>query len=227
MARDETGYETLLGAGLVPNVPCARVDTWDQLLAMLFEWDATSYKTLVLDALGGFERLCHEHVCKREFNGDWGEKGFTAYQRGYEVSLTDWLALLKAVDRLRDKGVTTLLLSHCKVETFKNPTGADYDHYVAECHHKTWALTKRWADAILFGTFFTIVETDRGSKPETLRKGKGIGGTERVIYTQHRDGYDAKNRYNMPESIDIPNDPSSIWKTIWTTIQPQTPKGSQ
>jgi len=35
MAAGETGYETLLGAGLVPQVDAARVESWQQLLDTL------------------------------------------------------------------------------------------------------------------------------------------------------------------------------------------------
>jgi len=216
MARGETGYETLLGSGLVPSVDAARIEDWPGLLELIPTLDV--FKTVNLDAVGGFERLCHEFICDRDFNGDWGEKGFASYQKGYDVSITEWLKLLVALDRLRDKGVVVVILSHCKVKTFKNPMGADYDRYVSDVHDKTWGVTAKWADAVLFGNFFTVVETARSSKPEALKKGKGIGGTERVIYTERRDAFDAKNRYGMPEILDIPNEPENVWNTIWGHI---------
>ena len=215
-ARDETGYETLLGSGLVPSIDAARIDNWPGLLELIPTLD--TFKTVDFDAIGGFERLCHEFICDRDFNGDWGEKGFVSYQKGYDVAITEWLKLLAALDRLKDKGVVIVILSHCKVKSFKNPMGADYDRYVSDVHDKTWAVTAKWADAVLFGNFFTVVETARSSKPEALRKGKGIGGTERVIYTERRDAFDAKNRYNMPTVIDIPNEPDKMWSTIWGHI---------
>jgi len=215
-ARGETGYETLLGSGLVPSIDAARIDNWPGLLELIPTLD--TFKTVDFDAIGGFERLCHEFICDRDFNGDWGEKGFVSYQKGYDVAITEWLKLLAALDRLKDKGVVIVILSHCKVKSFKNPMGADYDRYVSDVHDKTWAVTAKWADAVLFGNFFTVVETARSSKPEALRKGKGIGGTERVIYTERRDAFDAKNRYNMPPVIDIPNEPDKMWSTIWGHI---------
>ena len=85
MAQGETGYETLLGVGLVPQVDAAYVSDWHGLLALLDKMaqvEEPMHKVLALDALGGFERLCHEHVCRRDFGGDWGEKGFSSYQKG-------------------------------------------------------------------------------------------------------------------------------------------------
>ena len=217
MAKGETGYETLLGSGLVPCVLTAEVPGWRGLLALLDSMAAQptlEIKTLALDALGGFERLCHEHVCNRDFEGNWGEKGFAGYQRGFDLAVTDWLRLLQRLDRLRDRGVTVLLLSHVQIRPFKNPLAEDYDRYVADVHHKTWAVTHQWADAVLFGQFVAVINKDR----PTDKKGKGIGRTERILCCERRDAYDAKNRYGMPAEIDIPDDPSRTWPTIWEAL---------
>ena len=217
MAGRERGYETLYNNDLVPECSCAVLESWSDTLAQVdaLANDPGDIKTLVLDALGGFERQCHDHVCQREYKGDWGEKGFTSYMRGYGVSIADWLALLAALDRLRFMhGTTVLLLSHAKIVTFKNPLGPDYDHFVADCHDKTWGVTAKWADAVFFYNFHTIVETDRGND----KKGKGIGGYERRIYTQRCDAYDAKNRFGMKEMIQIPDDPNKSWSTLADAI---------
>ena len=210
MASGETGYETLLGAGLVPSVPAARIAKWSELLGTLDSLieDHSGVKVLALDAMGGFERLCHEHVCIKEFGGEWGDRGFNSYQKGYEQSVTHWLSMLSRLDRLWDAGITIVILSHCRIKTFKNPLGSDYDRYVSDTHDKTWAATAKWADAILFGNFLWVVD----------KKGKGVGGTDRVVYTERRDSFDAKNRYGMNEIIEIPNDPSETWSTLQNAI---------
>lgn len=216
MAAGETGYETLLGAGLVPQVDVASATNWTALLATLDKLataDSVPYKVLALDAIGGIERLCHTHVCNRDFDGDWGEKGFTSYQKGYDVAVTDWLQLLQRLDNLRACGVTIVLLGHVQIRSFRNPTGEDFDRYVSAIHHKTWSATHRWADAVLFGQFRTITAKLGGSSSK-----KGIGGTDRILYCERRDAYDAKNRYGMAAEIDIPADPAQVWDTIWKAL---------
>jgi len=217
MSAGETGYETLLGAGLVPSIDAATINTWEELLIMLDNVDG--HDTVILDALGGFERMCHAYICDREFNGDWGERGFASYQKGYDVSITEWLKFLVKLDQLRSNGSMIIILSHCKIKTFKNPLGADYDRYVSDVHDKTWAVTAKWADTVLFGNFYSVIETNKSNKHEALKKGKGIGGTERIIYTERRDAFDAKNRYGMDNEIDIPNNTSQIWDTIYNQIR--------
>jgi hypothetical protein len=214
MAAGETGYETLLSAGLVPSVPATRIRTWSECLGVLDDLiaDQQGLKALGVDAIGGFERMCHEHVCNRDFNGDWSEKGFGSYQKGYDLSVGDWLQMLARLDRLWDAGLTIVLLSHCKIKTFKNPMGADYDRYVADVHDKTWSVTHKWADFVGFGTFLSVIEG--GKTGERAKKGKGIGMASRVLYTERRDSFDAKNRYGMPDMIQMPDDPSLMWGEI-------------
>lgn len=218
MASGETGYETLLGKELVPDVPTVMIESHLEALAFLDDLanrDSIGYKTLCLDALGGFERLCHQHVCEREFNGDWGERGFTAYQKGYDIAIADWLQLLQRLERIRKRGVMIILAGHCQIRSFKNPVGEDFDRYTSDLHHKTWAVTHKWADAVLFGTFLTITDKNRDNRV------RGIGGTERILYCERRDAYDAKNRYGMPAEIRIPNDRQQAWATISKEIYPK------
>lgn len=219
MSRGETGFVTLRGAGLAPDIDCANIDNWQQMLATIDHLVATdtSYKTVVLDALGGFERMCHEYVCRRDFDGDWGEKGFSSFHKGYDMSVGDWLILLSKLDQLRSqRGIMVLILSHVKVKTFKNPLGPDFDRYAADCHDKTWGATHKWADAVFFGNYMQIV--DGGKTGKQAQKGKGIGGDARVLCTQRRDSYDAKNRYGMEAEIQMPDDPAQMWATIWAAM---------
>lgn len=211
MARGETGYQTLLNAGRVPSIPCLVADSWDGLLGVLdaLVADPGEVKTLALDALGGFERLCHEHVCARDFGNNWGEKGFGAFAKGYDLAVTDWLGLLNRLDRINEQGVAIWILSHVGVRPFKNPLGPDFDRYEAACHAKTWSVTHKWADAVLFANFRTVLNVEKGEQ----RK-KGIGGTDRVIYTERRDAWDAKNRFGMPEEIDITGEPAEAFQAV-------------
>jgi len=215
MARGETGYDTLLGVGRVPYVDATVVETWPALLALLDELllqEKLPYETLVFDALGGIERLCHEEVCRRDFKGLWDDKGFLAYHKGYDVAVTDWIQFLARLEKLSGKGLAILLLGHTLVKPHRNPEGEDFDRYVCSVHPKTWNSTHQWADAVLFGSFLQVVD-DSGTRK------RGIGGYDRIINCTRRDLFDAKNRYGMPDEIEIPDDPAVIWSTIYGHIR--------
>jgi len=216
----ETGYETLAAGGRVPVVDRTKVQSWSELLARVAWLETQKYETIVIDAFGGAERFCHEHVCNREYQGDWGEKGFTSFQKGYDVSIAEWLLLLQALDHMQEAtGATVLLLGHCKIKSFKNPLGADFDRYISDCHEKTWGPTHKWADIVLFGNFLTEVVT----ASKSAKKGKGVGGTTRVVYTSRRDAYDAKNRHGMVPVFTLSDNPADGWNNITSEIQ----KGQQ
>lgn len=218
MAAGEPGYLTLYGNGRVPAVPYMTVHSWPQLLASIDHIsvvDSAKVKVLVLDAIGGLERMCHEHVCQKEFGGDWGEKGFLSYHKGYDVSINYWLSMLVRLQSLRDnRGVAIVLLSHAKISNFKNPMGEDFDRYVADCHPKTWGVTAKLADVVLFGNFFTVTEEATTNK----KRHKGVGGNDRVVYTERSDAYDAKNRHGMEPVISLTDKPEESWGIVWQAM---------
>lgn len=224
MSDSETGYDTLLGHGLVPQVRAAVVDTFtDQLgwVRSLAE-DTQGVRTLVLDAVGGFEHLCRKHVCERDFKGDWGEGGFAAYGRGYALVEREWQVFIQALERLRDtQGVQILMLGHVRIEQFKNPTGTDYSRYASDLHQKVWSATSKFCDAVLFGQFYQSVNVGRAeqNKSAAEKRGKVAGEAQRVVVTERRDGFDAKNRFGMPGEVWITAGPDGMYEEIWQHIE--------
>ena len=218
MARGETGLETLIDSGRLEEVPhFPELMTFVEFLDAL-EWirdNTHDYKTVVIDTLNGLERLCHEHVCERDFGNDWGNKGFGNYQTGYEVSLADWRVLLNLLDEIRaKKTMAVICLCHTKVTTFKNPEGPDFDRYQPEMHKWTWGLTHKWADHVLFANFYTVVETQG-----TNKKGKAVGGQQRVMYTERHAAYDAKNRGGLPEEIEMGSSAKEAWNNFISAMK--------
>lgn len=218
MVGDETGYETLRSAGRVPKCKRVRIQTWGQNIAMIEDLIANDrgIEYLVYDTMGGLERACHAHVCATEYKGNWGEKGFMGYQRGYAAAVTPWIDMLSRLNRLRDaRSIGVIMLSHAKREKVQNPEGADYDRFSPDCHEKTWAPTARWCDATLFGGFIADVDAEADEK-----KGKLIAGKKRVVRAEPGGAYVAKNRYGMPDKIELPDDPDLMWTTIMQYINP-------
>ena len=214
MTKNETGLITLIENGQVPPTPWIRfprpkdtfsneAETWtealDALRALLTE--DHPYKTLVLDTMNGLERLCHEYVCTNSYKGDWGEKGFLGFQRGYDTALQDWRTLLNSLDRIRDdRDMNVFALCHTSVKTQTNPLGPDWDRFVPAVHKKTWDLTHGWSDMCLFGQFEVEVDTQQS---KSKAKGKGRGGSTRLLHTTYSAAWDAKNRHGLPEEIEV------------------------
>lgn len=218
MDNQEDGIGRLKTARRIPDdIPSLPpVSTWGDVQDALTQLasDPHDFRTLVIDTLGGMERLCHEFVCARDYKNVWGGgSGFTAYGRGYEVSLPDWRGFLNRLDRLRsDRGMSIIALAHSLVKPFKNPEGEDYDRYNADMHQKTWGVTHKWADLIVFANYHVEVER------EGLRA-KGKGGQLRFMNTEFTAAYDAKNSCGLPPSISMGESGAEAWANLVSEIQ--------
>lgn len=223
MTNDERGYYTLANRGAVPSIDAGMVSDWDDLLNTIQKEITPSkkWKTLIIEAAGGIERLAHEKVCKEFFDGDWGEKGFMGYMRGYRIAQSEIRKLVQVLDECNMAGKMIIMTSHPVIRTFNNPAGADYDRYICDLNEKTYTILERWVDAVLFGTYETLVKKDQGKD-----KGKGVAGYERVVYCTRADAWEAKNRYSMPSVIKLPDDPSQMFTNIFGYMakQPQEAK---
>src|SRR5262249_14995615 len=144
-----------------------------------------------------------------------GRDGFTAYMTGYDVALAEWRLLIDALDRLRSsRRMSILALAHSRITTFKNPEGSDYDRYTVDLHHKTWSLTHKWADLVLFANFVAHIDSRKGEE-----KGKAKGGSRRVIFTTRTAAYDAKNRHGLPEQIEAGHSASEAWANFAAALR--------
>jgi hypothetical protein len=105
-----------------------------------------------------------------------------------------------------------------KVGTFNNPMGANYDRFSPEMAKETWGMTHKWADCVFFGNFESVIVGGQmeGKQP---RKGKGIGGRTRVLYTVRHDAYDAKNRLNLPPDIEMGDSPAEGFQNFMDAIK--------
>jgi len=217
--KGESGLETLIDSKQLPEIDhFPELQTWGELRAAVaaIAKDEHDFKTLVIDTGNGAEQLCHEEVCRRDYANDWGPKGFTSYMQGYSTALADWREFLADLDALRaTRKMGIIVLCHTKVATFKNPGGADYDRYEAKMHAKTWALTKEWADIVLFGDY----DTDVSKQQPKDTKGKASDGKTRVLYTERTAVFDAKNRHGLPDEIDMGTSGKEAWTNFVTAMK--------
>lgn len=187
--------------GSTDNMDVARMDkptSWAMLKNEIafIKANSDACKTLVIDTIDWAEQLAVSYVCSQhQKNGiedfGWG-KGYTYVQE--EIG-----RLLNSLSELVDIGINVVLTAHAQIKKFEQPDemGA-YDRYELKLGQKTSSktapLVKEWADMVLFANYKTFVmTTDDGKK-------KAQGG-ERVIYTNHRPAWDAKNRHGLPDQL--------------------------
>lgn len=178
------------------------------------------FKTLVVDTLDWAEPMLWAHICERDKMANVEAYG---YGKGYAAALDEWRAFLSRLEALRTKKEMHLIfLAHSWIKPFKNPEGDDFDRYELKLHPKAGGLMKEWCDVVLFSNFETFAEKDSRTK-----RIKGVSTGSRLIYTARTAAYDAKNRYDLPESLPLewedfskavkahrPADPKSLQEEI-------------
>lgn len=154
------------------------------------------YKTLVVDTLDWLEPLIWSFICQRD-----GEKDIESYGygKGYTAALDQWRVFIRALERVwSEKGMNVVLLAHAWIKSFKNPTGEDYDRYELKLNAKASGLAKEWCDAVLFAQYETYAKEDKKTK-----RVRGVDTGARLIFTERRAAWDAKNRYSLPEQLPL------------------------
>ncbi len=220
MSPDERGYETLYDHGLVPAVPLMRPRDWPELIASLraLASDQQGRRTVVLDALAGFEYMLAQHICRTQYGNDWGKGGFLAWNEGPRVVARTWPVLLGALQACAQRGLNVLILGHAKITRFNNPDGPDYDRYECACGTADlWSRTRDWAEAVLFGNFVAIVDQAREQPNIARAHGKAIG-QQRVLRCQYSAAADAKNQYGLDPQYIMPDNPEQFADAFWRMV---------
>ena len=169
------------------------------------------FKTLVIDTADWAEQLCIKATCEKQGVGGIEEFG---YGKGYVYLAENFAELLKACDKCIEAGINVVFTAHAQMRKFEQPDemGA-YDRWEMKLSKKVAPMLKEWADMVLFCNYKTDVITDQNTKSK-----KAVGG-RRVMYASHHPCWDAKNRYNLPDQMEM--DFSKIADLFSNTKQPE------
>jgi hypothetical protein len=178
-----------------------------------------SFKNVVLDTLDHLEPIVWAEACAR--NG-WGTIEDAGYGKGYDEALNVWRELLAGFDALRnDRGMGVAFLAHAAVKKFNAPDTEPYDRYRIKLHESNQGrgaapLLQEHVDCVFFINFRVTVLRDKpaGAGKKVEGRARGVGAGQRVIYTEDRPAFEAKNRYRMPDSITLPDDPGGAWPAL-------------
>jgi len=177
-------------------------ETWLQLLAMV---DAVieepdTCRTLVIDTIDRAEALLSAQLLAEagvesieKYGGGYG-KGYTAIQERMNKDL------LNRLDRLIAKGVNVVLLAHAAMRKLESPEDPPYDRWELKVSKKVAPLLKEWADILLFANYEVMVVEENG-------RAKAKGRAKRKMHANHKPTYDAKNRYGLPDDMDLDFEP--------------------
>lgn len=184
----------------VPTFPGLVTDYQHMLDAITSLHNEHPFKTLVLDSLDWLEPIVFAQTCRRLEIESIEAPG---YGKGYIEADADWRMVMGGLDSLRHtKGMTVVIIAHAEIKRFEPPDSAGYDRYQIKMQKRAWALWQEWADMVLFCNYRkALIAKDK--KGEKVRA-EGVG--DRIIYTEERPAFCAKNRWSLPPDISIGND---------------------
>lgn len=183
-----------LGSLDVAHFPLVeKTDDVMQAIGTLYESEHP-YRTVVLDSVDWLD-----NAVVREIENKYEAKDL-AYGKGAVIAADKWRDILTGFNALRnDRGMSVILIAHTTIKRFDSPETEPYDRYQPKLQERTSSIIREWCDAVLFANYKTIVrKSEVGFNKEVAR---GISTGERLLYTNERPAYMAKNRYALPDSI--------------------------
>lgn len=193
--------------------------TWEDVLAFAASLrdDPHDFQSVVFDTWDWIDPLIQRFVLVRDTSrkSELNPKGNVlesiedyGYGKGYVVVAEELRKLLVILDDLQARrSVHVVILAHSHVKELKNPAGENYDRYVPKVHERSARILVEWAETVLFGYYEVLAAK---SDPKNAReKAKAVGGHRRIIGTRHNAVYDAKNRMNLPDTIEL-GDPRAL-----------------
>lgn len=175
--------------------------SWTMLLSEVdyVKSNPTCCRTLVIDTADWAEQLCSSQVCASHHIDGIEDLG---YGKGYVYLKEEFGRLLNKASDLLDLGINVVITAHAMMRKFEQPDelGA-YDRWELKLSKQCAPLLKEWSDMLLFCNYKTLV-VNVDNKGASKGKNKAQGG-RRVIYTQHHPCWDAKNRFGLPDEIDM------------------------
>ncbi len=180
------------------------------------------YKTLVLDTADNLWRLCADSICAEN---NWTDIEKPGYGKGYSMASDRFRIVLSHFDALMKLGMHVVIVSHAKIDKISPPDNAEYSKYAIKVSapnkqaESSRELLKEWCDSLLFCHYDTTVDSS---------KGKAVGQHKRVVSTTCSPAWEAKNRYNLPESMDMsPETMQAIFTAAGWNAPAEAPQSTQ
>jgi len=165
---------------------------------LLLKEEKLPYDCICIDTLDALERLVQKYVASKH---DKPTVMDIPFGKGVAECASIIGSELLKLDKFRNKGLIVVLTAHSQIKRYESPMTDAFDRYTLKMHDKACAIAKEWCDALLFVTYKVVTKSNTEAFGKEVRK--GIGKGDRIVYTEERPAYDAKNRYGLASSVDF------------------------
>jgi len=207
--------------GALNTAKLKRTESHDQLCQQMRDvakgaYDAKNFRTLCLDSIDMHEKVIHKDITDKE-KGSTMATAMKGFGKAYNFAGTKLYEVKTLLDEIRaKKEMELVILGHSIVTKFSDPMLAvEYDVYEM-CLHKTKrvdynSIFTDWADMVLFLNWKSY-KTEDGNHAVSIGK--------REILTEYRPSHLAKNRFNLPFSIEMDNqNPLNTYKILMGHVE--------
>ncbi len=174
------------------------IESYEELLDWfgLLLTEEHEFKTAIVDSLDGLEPLVWRATCARLGIQSIEEAGFG---KGYVEADSEWNEFLQAVSALAQRGICVVMLAHPEIIRFDSPVTDPYSRYQPKLHKRANALVREKSDVVAFMNYRVSIKEKEVARKTTVAHAEG--GKERQIHLVEGAGFQAKNRYNMPDAV--------------------------
>jgi hypothetical protein len=184
-----------------------------EMVDELTKGEGCPFSTLVVDTLDWLEPLIWKEVLDEQVKkvSDVSKIG---YNKGYESATLKAREFMALLTQLKDtKKMNIILLAHSKIKTFQDPiTPQGYDRYMLALRDDMANVWRQYVDAVMFANYEVFVKDDEK---------RGYGDGLRVLYTEERPSFQAKNRYGLP--FRLPLRKGEGWKVFIEAVEKGEP----
>lgn len=125
-----------------------------------------------------------------------------AYGKGQMLVAEEFREILQGLDALRRKrNMNVVLLAHANVVKFDDPRSEGYDRYLPKLPNRCNSLLQEWVDVLAFASFKVIIKKSDAGFNAT--KSRGVTTGERLLHFVEQPAFVAKNRYNLPDDMEM------------------------
>jgi len=180
------------------DIPAGDIESRPDLFNVFEELLTTEheFKTVIIDSLDGLEPLVWQATCARLGINSIEEAGFG---KGYVEADTEWSDYLAALGALTRAGINVVQIAHPEIIRFDSPTTDPYSRYQPKLHKRANALVREKSDVVAFVNYRITLKDKEVARQTKVTHAEG--GKERQIHLNEGAGFNAKNRYSMPDTV--------------------------
>lgn len=182
-----------------------------------------SFRSVIIDTVDWLEPLVWQQVCS-EGGVDSIENYLGGFGKGYLRAAELWRSHILSRFEILAERYHVILIGHAMVKTFNDPNqSSGYDRYQLKLNDKAAALLRESVDAVLFATYRIDMVRAKAKK-----ENRAISDGSRMMFTENRPGFDAKNRFELPFEMPLKWEPfGKSVLAFYESKKPELPEQSQ